>query len=229
MNTEQIEKIIAKVQKLLALATSCNEHEAKAAAQKAQELMLQYNLEAQQIDFDRDYSKQELFRASENKTEMKFICPLLDKYFFVRVITIRNKKEKTTRIEMVGDRANTTVAKYVFDFLYRKFPELWKAYKKETGCSERAKQAFYLGLYNGLKTQFDSQRQSTCQERGLVLVDDPKLDEKTKELIGEYSYSKSKINIRDAAATASGEEQGRKLQINKGVENKGTSTLGLIG
>lgn len=229
MNKEQVDKIIAKVQKLLALATSCNENEAKSAARMAQELMLKYNLEAQQLNVDFDYGKEELFRAKENKTEMKFICPLLDEYFFVRVITIRNKKEKMTRIEMVGDRANTAVARYVFEFLSRKFPELWEQYKKETGASQKAKQPFYLGLYKGLKDQFVEQRHKTCTERGMVLVADPKLDEKTRELIGDFGLSKSTVPRRDAEAEAHGHAQGKKLQINKGVESKGTGTVGLIG
>src|SRR5579884_2145941 len=55
------ETIIEKIQKLLALSTSSNEHEAALALAKAQNMLLQYNLSLEEVSAkqkpDRHYTK----------------------------------------------------------------------------------------------------------------------------------------------------------------------------
>src|SRR5690242_8255836 len=48
--TDDREKIISKIHKLLALATSDNVNEAEIAAAKAQDLLIEYNVEQSELD-----------------------------------------------------------------------------------------------------------------------------------------------------------------------------------
>jgi len=50
-------KILEKIQKLLSLATSDNEHEAKAAMDKANALLVKHNLSMQEAKENLEYEK----------------------------------------------------------------------------------------------------------------------------------------------------------------------------
>jgi hypothetical protein len=57
MSNEQMKEVIKKVQKLLALAQSDNENEARLALQKAQELQAKYNIVFDQLDVEDESQK----------------------------------------------------------------------------------------------------------------------------------------------------------------------------
>lgn len=99
------EELIKKIQKLLALATSPNENEAKLAATKAQELLTLHNLNMQQVEgavFD--YEELEVGeRRKRAPMEHRFVAAILDRFFFVEVITTRNRKTGVS-FSLVGER-----------------------------------------------------------------------------------------------------------------------------
>jgi hypothetical protein len=58
MTQEQRDKVIAKIKKLMALASSPNEHEAALAAERAQAILAQYNLSMSEVEKARDSDDQ---------------------------------------------------------------------------------------------------------------------------------------------------------------------------
>ncbi len=78
------QKVLEKIQKLLALTSSSNEHEARLAAERASELLTKYNLTASQLpSTDNEYQKTEVARKRRLSPEDRYITGILCEYFFV--------------------------------------------------------------------------------------------------------------------------------------------------
>lgn len=77
-------KVIDRVEKLLALAASSNEHEAKLAASKAAELLTVYNLTVEQVNVNKEkYIIEDLFQRGKSNMKDHFIHSILMEYFFI--------------------------------------------------------------------------------------------------------------------------------------------------
>ena len=76
-------KLIEKIQKLLALSGSSNENEAKAAMTKAQELMLKHNIDMRSVkEHDSEYINELSEAFKREHPSMKYINSIIEKYFF---------------------------------------------------------------------------------------------------------------------------------------------------
>jgi len=170
-------KIIEKIQKLLALSGSANENESKAAMVKAQELMAKHNIEMQSIEnHDSEYIREKTDNYKRESVEEKYIASILCKYFFVSIV--RTRKSGYSYLNIVGEKNNVKTAIHMRQYLTNTFKALWREYKIETGAAQKAKQSFYLGLFNGFCDKMKEQRAKTEEKYGLVLVNDTKIDDK---------------------------------------------------
>lgn len=213
-----MEKLSEKIQKLLALATSSNENEAKLAAEKANELMVKYNLQMSDLKEPCEYDTFVLVSGQRMPVELKFVGGILVKHFFVHLIQGRGA------LKIVAEKQNLENGKYLWDFLNRTFKECWLNYKKETKCDNSLKQTYYLGLYRGLDEKLTATRKKVEQEYGLVVVEDAGLNAFILEAIGKTRVgSKAHVQNRDSNAYASGKETGSKITISKGVSSGGDS------
>lgn len=220
------EQIIARVQKLLALAESSNEHEAKIAADKANALMVEYNLTQQAIDAENDYIDNVISEDPYIRPHQRTIFGLIDTFFFVSVyiesvrheLTIDGRWKYRKLIRFVGTEANVQVATYVFQFLSRKFQELWLDYKRANGLGEKSRRSYYWGLYEGLAVQLSKTREKVQEEKGLVLVQDPGLQEFMESLKLRRGTKPSKM-VLDDQALQQGFEDGKEIKISRGVDS----------
>lgn len=217
-------KVVEKIKKLLALATSSNEHEAKLAAEKANELLVGHNLTMQDIgnQCQREYEGKVVADRSEMRTEDKWIMPILKRHFFVRPIYGRNRILKKTKWTLVGEKVNVEVAAYVYDFLTIKFKELWKEFRKTTSCEERERQSYYSGLSVGLDMQMVKARKKVEGEWGLVIIADPNLKKAVEDIVGRTRPS----NFGRGSATNedvknAGIEDGKQIKIQRGIGESG--------
>lgn len=217
MTDDKNEKIIEKIQKLLALSESSNPHEAERAAERAQALMLKHNIEMQSVtDHDSEYVGEETEVYKRQTIYAKYINDILANFFFVRLVTSRRSGGKV--ITIVGEKSNVQTAVYMREFLSVTFVRLWEQYKEETGSGVGAKQSFYYGVWKGFKDKMEAQKVEAEMRYDMVLVDDPKVNEKMLELFGKTSQrSGRRVNAGDAGATAAGYEQGQKISTNKAV------------
>ena len=222
------EALIAKIQKLLALAESPNENEAKAAAEKAQALLVKYNLDIQSVqDAQLEYIEAGFEAGKTFKFHQEQIISLLQTYFFVRGIKSKScvglgetgRRVYAVKLKLVGTPTNVTVANYFFDYLNRVYLDLWEKYRAESGAGVKAKKSYFVGLTNGLSLKLEASRKKVEDEAGLVLIEDPAL----KKYIEERTNGtcKSRAVEVDREALNAGMVAGAKINLSRPVEYKG--------
>ena len=210
-------KIIEKIQKLISLGESPNKHEAEAAMAKAQELMTKHNIQMQSVEqHDSEYINTMTEGYKRESVEAKYINQLLTQYFFIRLVSSR--RNGLTFLNIIGEANNVKTAVHMRQYFTNVFKALWKEYKKETGAPNGSKQSFYMGIMQGFSEKMDEQRAATCECMDMVLVNDPKVDEKVSELFPKLrSAGRRTINLNDSQANAAGHRQGRNLNTNSGA------------
>jgi hypothetical protein len=127
MDNTKREKLIEKIQKLLRLSTSPNEHEAALAAEMAQELLAQYNLT---MDDVKDNYNQDFVVDSDEVTESRpwrrslgsMVAKLYFSQYFFTYRKTRTDQRKCGYIRddihnFVGAPHNVAVAKMMFVYL----------------------------------------------------------------------------------------------------------------
>ncbi len=222
--------VIEKIRKLLALANSSNEHEARLAAEKASELLLRHNLKTQDLGGDQSYDAEEFFEGSRLREHTPWVISILKKHFFVEIVSSRTAHLGRragaaaviyrTTLTMVGEETNLQVGHYVFAFLDRKFPELWRAFHAQSKRS-RARN-YYAGLHAGLSQQLYGARRRIENDTGLVVAPDPNLPAEVERLIGKTKPTTHGGPRRRASnAFFAGLIAGRNLKIRTAVEDRG--------
>lgn len=240
MNKDQV---LDKIKKLLALANSSNEHEAKAASAMANKLLTKYNLTMKDCDdVDHKYNEK-FFNTGKQKqpTEWKFVQSLLREFFFVEIVHTR--KPITTGSPLTGDFKmkyefcyvmfgqphNIEIAIYIRDFLIRSFKDSFAEYKRVYKASTAARQSYYHGLYQGLHAQLAESRKSVETETGLVVVPDADLEDFVQDSMnGALTKNKNKVKINDKDAALAGYDRGKDLQISRGMNGDSSAGAGKI-
>jgi hypothetical protein len=230
MNKHQM---VEKIQKLLALANSENEHEAKTAASMAQSLLTKYNLTMTDVESEPDDSKyaSEFVETDRQRQDpaWKFVQSLLREFFFVEIVQTKKRVEivedfwKSSKVVhcyvMFGQPHNVAIAKYVRDFLMRSFVDLFAQYRKQTGASAGSRSSYYLGLFKGIHEQLKKTKQSVEAETGLVVVEDSDLNKFIEDsLSGKIKTVPQKhVANTNPQALNAGYEKGKNLSIARGL------------
>lgn len=215
------EAILSKIQKLLSLATSPNEHEAKLAAEKANEMLIRHNIKMQDIQqYESKYIRHDLAIQAKSETENKWVLSILKKHFFVEPVYSRDRRTKQTTIYLLGEETNIQVASYVYEYLMRQFYDLWREYKFQHDAPTNQKQSYYMGLYTGLNEQLSSRLEKVQTETGLILRRDPKLD----EMVKDFKKSSFNVNASDQKAIDQGYEAGKSIQIKRGISSESSQS-----
>lgn len=220
-------KIVEKIKKLLSLANSSNEYEARLAAERANELLVRNQLSMQDITRPtEDYGSKIIRDAFWAETEDKYVTSILRAHFFVEAFEhIGSERHPTARcrrrcLTFVGSKENVEIAEYVYHFLMMEFKFLWKAYKIESRSNERSRQSYYLGLFNGLQEQLTVRRKEVEREVGLMVVKDKGLEKYMCQNHSGVKSTKASVNDRDADARFAGFEKGKEMQIRRGLGEK---------
>jgi hypothetical protein len=221
------ERVVARrIEKLLALGQSNDEHEAEAAVAKAQKLALKYNVEQLQSGVDRDYSLRVIGPAKSRMPSffwgiMRILC---DFHFVTYICRTHNVLEdfewkRRSVIELYGTAQNLDMAEYVFYFLWHQGELHWKQYKTEHKLrSNKHKLSYLNGLYVGVWERLDAQRQDVAESEALVWRDDPKLDAFFRERNPSVRTSRRSSRLYEDAHSA-GNAAGSKLQIHPGLKS----------
>jgi hypothetical protein len=207
-------EIIEKIQKLLSLASSDNQNEAELASKKAQELLIKYNLSMAQVEI-KEYDTEQI-EVGRDPSD-KFINDILMKFFFVYPF-------KSGKFYVFnGTKENLQVAMYVRSFLKQSFKSLYKIEaKKENWSSGSNRNAFYLGLWKGLKEQLTINQTQHDTGNALMVVTS-KLANHVKSR-NKIRQTTSNVKSGNQDAVNLGFEQGKNLKISKGLEQKNTNS-----
>ena len=171
--SESGRRCLARIEKLLALGRSANEHEAALAMEKANELLERYHLKGLGDDGEHRYASVVIDRKKKKISGyQRNICSILQEFFFVRIVLsqlydpCRNDSFKT--IELFGTRENVTIAEYCFHFLENRLALLWSANRARfRGRTQTEKNSYYLGLLRGFHLKLREQKKDRTEKTSL--------------------------------------------------------------
>lgn len=225
--------IIRKIQKLLNLAQSQNNHEAESAMALANSLLLKFNLDhglLAQTEFVRKNISTYLKRTP---IEFSLICNILQEFYFVEIVFFKDWDDLgllSQQCALMGKSVNVQIAEYTFYFLLNACQRYWQDFRKgqEIKIAGRDKRSFTIGLMEGFHQKL-SKQQRTHKEQGLVWLGDPELLRFAKSNFprtARTSYSRQ----GDAAVYAAGKAAGATLVVHKGMHGatKGRSGGNLL-
>ena len=183
------DKVLGRIARLLALAESSSVHEAEAAMNAAQRLMLKYNLEQSTVaetaadaqgGHRRGYRSRTLGRASGRISEgERMIATILSDFFFVEVIWVPVYRplegKRASVLEVCGTPENLEMASYVHSFLENAGKRLWLEHQRATSTrSNKDRRTFVAGVMSGFYAKLKSERKAQ-QQQGLVWLGDAEL------------------------------------------------------
>ncbi len=163
--SEQGRKCLARIEKLLALGRSANEHEAALAMEKAGELMEKYHLQG----LSEGKKPQHAYVIIDRKQKriagyQRHICSILQEFFLVRVVLSQLYDpalgETFRTIELFGTLENTAIAEYCYHFLENRLALLWSQHGRNfRGRTRTEKNSYYLGLLRGFSLKLRAQKE----------------------------------------------------------------------
>lgn len=172
-------RLVDRVQKLLALASSSEQHEAEAAMRKAHELMLRHNLENHDLRGPGGYEVRHLGDPARRRSRMeRDVVGLLLTYFGVQAIEIPVYRPRVGKrgivFEITGTRANVALAEHVFSFLNATSERLWQEARHAHDLPGTERVPYQSGVIRGFGEKLAEER-SVLAGTGLVWVGDADL------------------------------------------------------
>lgn len=241
---EEEQRFLEKVDKLLNLSTSANEHEASLAMARAQQLLNSRRKE------HRAGAARAGAQASEHaakpyvsltlslgvkkvETVTSAIASVLATHYAVSVIWGTEydaaEAEFYTTLTIVGRKENVLMAEHVFDFLSQQAQSLWLRARKEQGLDARMRLSFQFGLIQGFSGKLataQKENPSTAgthlnEEFALVRLEQANLEAYMQELFPSQSTrARSGAKLHSEGVKA-GKEEGKRLTLHAPVEAGG--------
>jgi hypothetical protein len=228
-SVQENDRLLLRIRKLLALATSKNRFEAEAAMKKAHALIRKYNVDLQRNDDTRSFVS--IFLGSpalRHFREVYHMAGLLQEYYFVQGIWVSAwvlEKERMGRVlEISGTCANVQMAEYVHDFVHRFIEAEWRRYNRSGALNRYRKTDFAVGVVEGFREKLaaDQAGSSRVESRALVPLTDPLLTRYVRQRYPRIRSFQRTESQQDPGVIEDGRRRGRRLVITKGVEDGGT-------
>jgi hypothetical protein len=223
--------VLDRIAKLLALAGSQNEHEAQAATNAAQRLMLKYNIDEASRP-DRVTSFRHLGKPTGRTSEAeRILATILSEHFFVDAIWVPVWRSLEGRrgsvLEVCGRLENLDMAEYVHAFLTRTAESLWKDHKQANGIvGNRTRRAFLAGVMSGFRSKLSDQAEQNVEE-GLVWIGDADVERYFKQRHPRVRWTRH-VSTRGSTAHRQGAEAGRRIVLHRGVSHGATGNVRLL-
>jgi predicted SprT family Zn-dependent metalloprotease len=231
-------KMIRRVEKLLSLAQSSNEHESLVAMEKVMQIYQIYNVNR----IDRNIKSNYIYAIINLKklrveSYQSAICNVIQEFYFTDVVFSRLYDSKTFKsyqtIELFGTKENVQMAEYVFHFLNSKVLDLWNSFSKINKLSVKFKRSYMIGVLRGFKDKLKSIKTESMDiiTSGKMLKlkeQDADLHQFIRQRYPRLSKGKSSNSSIYSEAFESGKKDGKSIVINKGIENSFRSLKNLF-
>lgn len=220
ITTETQEKIISKIQKLLALSESPNEHESQSALAKAQKLMAEYNVSVTTpeedpilvIEMDEDTVGISVLRKTLATSLAKhFGCKVMYSKSYKDVGVTKVEFKLHTRIQFVGTPIMVKTLKMSFDYAWEVFLKLSQKFiSSEYYYATRSqklqlKQDYLVGFCKGMTNELI---RSANQYALVVSVPHQVNDYVSKVCRGSAHYKHLDGNVKNSHAVRTGYADG---------------------
>lgn len=218
-----------KVAKLLALADSPNEGEARAALLKARELMAQYKLRPDECTrADKLKVKKECIEIQCSKTKYSWaidLSTIIARNYCCKAFHRHRKYERMYTIGFVGLEDDfdicTKIFRYAFDCVKSRADEIFRKDDQIYTSSYRRSmaEAYGFGFCSGLASAFKRQERQRGQEWGLVLVVPKEVEDATKDMADAGVFADVDLNRTEEMLYAlEGQADGRKFDPGQRIE-----------
>ena len=211
-NTINMDKIINKIQNLFDLSNNnSNEHEAIAAAMKAQELMAKYHIEMSQLEGD---NCEEMYKAvyeNTSKHEMKNwktrLARVISRNFCCKFYLITHGRGNMD-VVFYGYKRDAIIALETFTFLYESGNKFAVRYynkcKKNHEDTKGVMNTYLEGFVAGIKDVLDKQ----CT--ALMIIVPKEVEDSYAEMSKGFQSKSTKINAAyDPKAYNTGRSDGK--------------------
>ena len=231
--------IIEKIQKLLALANSSNEHEAALAAAHAQRLLSEHNLAMADVE-----AKQQRPQSADKvETTVAKTLPKWVRNLSAGVCTAFDCQAihhpAQGKMTFIGVGADVQVASYTFSYLDRTVRKLCSSYMKyrvnDSNLSNRnrelMRQSYYLGAVSTINLQLVQQKVQTPITPGALVPIKAGLIKKAVSELGAIRTVRGRRSYINSHAYSQGQSDGKNVSIHKGVTETGghSSKKALLG
>jgi hypothetical protein len=231
-----------RLEKLLALANSTNEHEALLAMRRAQELQGQERLVRPKQEKTPPMVSLEIGAGKQRHAAFEGrIASILMSHFHVDVVFATRFQTKNCRpeaiIDILGRREDVLLAEYVHGFLHQSAQRLWQDKRRSSKSKGlRAKNSYIRGLLAGFDDKLTEEKQplkdaggKAIREQGaLVRADEKVRAQYVKSRYPRLSARRSTARI-DRGAYRAGQSEGGKLNLRRPVSSGGgTKTARLL-
>ncbi len=231
--TPEEDRLIQRVEKLLALAESTNEHEAALAMERVREIYARYNIDR----FARENSSSMIhcvITRKKKRTESceSLIFSILNEHFFVRSIhtSIFDAEhcEEYKAVELLGTRENVIMAEYVYHFLWNTLQELWKFYRKTAKKTDaRAKRSYMLGVLSGFRDKLNKSHKANTSHPNLSQSECHALIARGSAELGQFvDYRYPRLAKRswsaghaERSSFEAGKAEGANLNLRRGIQH----------
>ena len=215
-----LDRLLRKVRRLVALSESDNPHEAQAAARRARQLLAEHDLTL--TPDDARYTFRQLGPAKQRFAIWeKAILTILEDHFGVRALYnaafLPDRGKWGWVLEIVGTVEHVEVAAYVHDALLHHADHAWRAHKKAQGLKgNKHRRNFLYGLMRGFLEALEA---SSADDPGeaLIHLNDPALNAHFR-LRHPRLVSGSPGTFRKNEALEAGLQAGANLTIRPGVQ-----------
>lgn len=237
-SVEEDDRILSRVQKLLALAQSANRHEAEVAMAKAHECIARHNLDRLAAPAERLYCSVCVGApALSHAVEEYALATLLREYYFVETVWVpayvlhRGKMGKI--LELSGTEANARMAEYVHEFLHRTILDQWRLFQGHRRLHRHRRTDFALGLLSGFRERLEAQTKGLEANHGpagaLIRCGDPHLEKYLRERFPRLRKFGRGGRQLDEAIHRAGQAAGRKTVLAKPIDLRSSAGGRLLG
>jgi hypothetical protein len=239
--TSEAERLLNRVEKLLALAESSNEHEAALAVERVRQLYAKYNLDRLAAGSDSAYVHCVINRRRRRiESDDSAIFGILTAHFLVRAVftSLYDACDlcEYRVVELLGARENVLMAEYVYHFLRHKLDTLWEEYRIRTGAAALAKRSYMLGVLSGFREKLDAsavanaEASSTGTSQALLKLADQQLEKFVATRHPRLTTRWWGSGYRDRDSYGAGVADGGNITLHRGIIHRtGNRGLSLPG
>lgn len=223
----ELDQVIERIQKLLALTKSSNPHEAALAAAKAQALLFRHNLSMATVQAGLEDGASpyiaDRFHIGGGTTWRRMLLAAIARNNFCRAVGYKG----TPEVGIVGERHNIQVVQYLYGFLVAEIRRLaergWAERRREGEArGERAwKRSFYYGAVQMVSQRLAAQHQASA---GADSASTALVALKSRELDVAYAKFFPKVNpgrravVRSDDGYAAGVRAARRIALNQPLD-----------
>lgn len=240
------QKMLRKVEKLMALGQSTNEAEAQAASRKANYLLNKYNLQRINTGDDNPDIKYLTICHKKKRIEsiQRALLSILKNYYYVNCLTsyTYHAQDDTVykSVVLVGRKEALMVAEYAYHFLIDTAQTLWQNFKKKSNAKRGDKLSFDMGFIAGI----EHNHKMMFEHSEIKINSDISLPVKTVRLLMAQNQKENQTEVSrlfpklrtvrygrhqaSSGAFKEGFKNGKNTHIKKGMTSSGTGVSGLL-